>query len=87
MIFIDSFSYLLGVLKRFDKKAGTSDARMPLPEPNDLDKAGQLRFEELEESLKQLNKDLKGILSAQNSLDVFQRSPSNSLRIFRTILF
>jgi len=47
-------------IQRFDKKAGTSDARMPLPEPNDLDKAGQLRFEELEESLKQLNKDLKG---------------------------
>ena len=35
---------------------------MPLPEPNDLDKAGLLRFDELEESLKQLNKDLKGTL-------------------------
>ena len=33
---------------------------MPLPEPNDLDKAGHMRFEELEENLKQLNKDLKG---------------------------
>ena len=50
------------MLKRFDKKAGTSEARMPLPEPNDLDKAGLLRFDELEESLKQLNKDLKGTL-------------------------
>ena len=38
---------------------------MPLPEPNDLDKAGQLRFDELEENLKQLNKDLKGTLLAQ----------------------
>jgi len=53
------------VFKRFDKKAGTSEARMPLPEPNDLDKAGQLRFDELEENLKQLNKDLKGTLLAQ----------------------
>lgn len=32
---------------------------MPLPEPTDLDKAGQLRFEELEGSMKQLNKEIE----------------------------
>lgn len=33
---------------------------MPLPEPTDLDKAGHLKFEELEASLKQLNKEIEG---------------------------
>ena len=34
---------------------------MPLPEPTDLDKAGHLKFEELEASLKQMNKEIQGI--------------------------
>lgn len=46
--------------QKFDEKAGTSDARMPLPEPTDLDKAGHLKFEELEASLRQLNKEIEG---------------------------
>ena len=33
---------------------------MPLPEPTDLDKAGHLKFEELEASLRQLNKEIEG---------------------------
>lgn len=45
--------------KKFDEKAGTSDARIPLPEPTDLDKAGQLKFEELEGSIKMLNKEME----------------------------
>ncbi len=48
--------------QKFDDKAGTSDARMPLPEPTDLDKAGHLKFEELEASLKQLNREIQGIV-------------------------
>lgn len=47
-------------LQKFQKdQAGTNEARMPLPEPNDLDKAGMLKFEELEGSLRNLNKDIQ----------------------------
>lgn len=46
-------------IKRFDDKAGTSEARLPLPEPTDLEKAGQLKFEEVENGLKLLNKEMQ----------------------------
>lgn len=36
---------------------------MPLPEPTDLDKAGQLKFEELEGNLRHLNKEIQGGLN------------------------
>jgi len=42
------------------EKAGTSEAHMPLPEPFDLDKAGLLKFDELEGKLKNLNKEIEG---------------------------
>ncbi|XP_032792017.2 formin-2 isoform X2 [Daphnia magna] len=55
-------------IQKFDEKAGTSDARMPLPEPTDLDKAGHLKFEELEASLRQLNKEIEGVEQKANQV-------------------
>ena len=59
---INYINFSLSSPKKFDDHAGTSDARMPLPEPTDLDKAGHLKFEELEGSLRQLNKEILGII-------------------------
>lgn len=45
---------------------------MPLPEPTDLDKAGHLKFEELEASLRQLNREIEGTISPHNFFLCFE---------------
>ncbi|KAJ8290417.1 hypothetical protein GJAV_G00012600 [Gymnothorax javanicus] len=45
-------------LRNFDKNAGTDKSAFPLPEPQDLFLAAQVKFEDLEKDMRKLKKDL-----------------------------
>ncbi|XP_060686787.1 formin-2 [Hemiscyllium ocellatum] len=46
-------------LRNFDKDAGTEQSVFPMPEPQDLFQASQMKFEDFEKDLRKQKKDLK----------------------------
>uniref|UniRef100_A0A4W3J5D1 FH2 domain-containing protein n=1 Tax=Callorhinchus milii TaxID=7868 RepID=A0A4W3J5D1_CALMI len=46
-------------LRNFDKDAGTDQSIFPLPEPQDLFQASQMKFDDFQKDLRKLKKDLK----------------------------
>ncbi|XP_067320932.1 formin-2 isoform X1 [Anolis sagrei] len=53
-------SYIVSYyLRNFDEDAGKEQCTFPLPEPQDLFQASQLKFEEFQKDLRKLKKDLK----------------------------
>nr|XP_034964263.1 formin-2 isoform X1 [Zootoca vivipara] len=54
-------SYIVSYyLRNFDEDAGKEQCIFPLPEPQDLFQATQLKFEEFQKDLRKLKKDLRG---------------------------
>ncbi|KAG9341829.1 hypothetical protein JZ751_018551, partial [Albula glossodonta] len=52
-------SYIVSYyLKHFDEDAGKDTCVYPLPEPQDLFQASQMKFEDFEKDLRKLRKDL-----------------------------
>ena len=47
-------------VKAHDPDSGTDKAKLPIPEPSDINKAGLINFEEIENDLKKAKLDLDG---------------------------
>ncbi|GAB6021090.1 hypothetical protein CHUAL_003723 [Chamberlinius hualienensis] len=45
-------------VRKFDENAGTEKAKLPVPEPSDLDKAASVKFDDIQSDLKKLNQEL-----------------------------
>ncbi|VTJ89974.1 Hypothetical predicted protein, partial [Marmota monax] len=53
-------SYIVSYyLRNFDEDAGKEQCVFPLPEPQDLFQASQMKFEDFQKDLRKLKKDLK----------------------------
>ncbi|KAM8921238.1 formin-1 [Pelodytes ibericus] len=68
-------------LRHFDQDAGTDKSIFPLPEPQDLFLASQMKFEDLEKELRKLKKDLE-VCEKQASV-VVKDSPKDYLQPFK----
>ncbi|CAB1312732.1 unnamed protein product, partial [Coregonus sp. 'balchen'] len=61
-------SYIVAYyLKNFDKDAGRETCVYPLPEPQDLFQASQIKFEDFQRDLRKLRKDLNGETGSHKS--------------------
>ncbi|KAM8846734.1 formin isoform 1-T2 [Synchiropus picturatus] len=69
--------YLLNI----DKNAGTDKSLFPLPEPQDVFMAAQVKFEDLDRDLRQLGRDLSG--SENDVQRVCANSPEKHLQPFQ----
>ncbi|XP_061467469.1 formin-like isoform X2 [Rhineura floridana] len=68
-------------LRHCDKDAGTDKSVFPLPEPQDLFQASQVKFEDLIKDLRKLKKDLE-VCEKQMKV-VFRNSPDEHLQPFK----
>ncbi|XP_062911664.1 formin-2-like [Mobula hypostoma] len=68
-------------LRNFDKDAGTEKSVFPLPEPQDLFQASQIKFEDFEKDLRKLKKDLKVCETEMEK--VCRLSPEEHLQPFK----
>ncbi|GCB62700.1 hypothetical protein scyTo_0009570, partial [Scyliorhinus torazame] len=68
-------------LRNFDKDAGTEQSIFPIPEPQDLFQASQMKFEDFEKDLRKLKKDLKACESEMEK--VCRLSPEEHLQPFK----
>ncbi|KAJ7344884.1 hypothetical protein JRQ81_000834, partial [Phrynocephalus forsythii] len=68
-------------LRHCDKEAGTDKSVFPLPEPQDLFQASQVKFEDLIKDLRKLNRDLE-VCEKQMKV-VFRDSPEEHLQPFK----
>ncbi|XP_062523490.1 uncharacterized protein LOC134198171 isoform X2 [Corticium candelabrum] len=61
--------YLVSVyVRKYDKDAGTAAARIPLPEPSDVNQAAEIRFEELNAEVQLLAKRLNDVEKLSQSV-------------------
>ncbi|XP_053736212.1 formin-like isoform X2 [Synchiropus splendidus] len=68
-------------LHNMDKNAGTDKSLFPLPEPQDVFMAAQVKFEDLDRDLRQLGRDLSG---SENAVQrVCANSPEKHLQPFQ----
>uniref|UniRef100_A0A8C4TME0 Formin 1 n=1 Tax=Erpetoichthys calabaricus TaxID=27687 RepID=A0A8C4TME0_ERPCA len=70
-------------LRHMDKNAGTELSTFPLPEPQDLFLAGQVKFEDLTKDLKKLSRDLDGKI--YTCFGTFESCMSYSMYILKKI--
>ncbi|XP_038670133.1 formin-2 isoform X1 [Scyliorhinus canicula] len=68
-------------LRNFDKDAGTEQSIFPIPEPQDLFQASQMKFEDFEKDLRKLKKDLKACETEMEK--VCRLSPEEHLQPFK----
>ncbi|XP_078413393.1 formin-2 [Cetorhinus maximus] len=68
-------------LRNFDKDAGTEQSIFPMPEPQDLFQASQMKFEDFEKDLRKLKKDLKVCETEMGK--VCRLSPEEHLQPFK----
>uniref|UniRef100_UPI00398F6836 formin-2 n=1 Tax=Pristiophorus japonicus TaxID=55135 RepID=UPI00398F6836 len=68
-------------LRNFDKDAGTEQSIFPMPEPQDLFQASQMKFEDFEKDLRKLKKDLK--VCEKEMEKVCRLSPEEHLQPFK----
>ncbi|XP_078086774.1 formin-2 [Mustelus asterias] len=68
-------------LRNFDKDAGTEQSIFPMPEPQDLFQASQMKFEDFEKDLRKLKKDLKACETEMEK--VCRLSPEEHLQPFK----
>ncbi|XP_041063441.1 formin-2 [Carcharodon carcharias] len=68
-------------LRNFDKDAGTEQSIFPMPEPQDLFQASQMKFEDFEKDLRKLKKDLKACETEMGK--VCRLSPEEHLQPFK----
>ncbi|XP_078590263.1 uncharacterized protein LOC144870284 isoform X2 [Branchiostoma floridae x Branchiostoma japonicum] len=47
-------------INKFDKAAGTEHAKLPIPEPNDINQATLVKFDDIGKDLRKLKRDLDG---------------------------
>ncbi|CAH1261394.1 FMN1 [Branchiostoma lanceolatum] len=47
-------------INKFDKAAGTEQAKLPIPEPNDINQATLVKFDDIGKDLRKLKRDLDG---------------------------
>ncbi|XP_066282778.1 formin-like isoform X3 [Branchiostoma lanceolatum] len=47
-------------INKFDKAAGTEQAKLPIPEPNDINQATLVKFDDIGKDLRRLKRDLDG---------------------------
>ncbi|XP_075411794.1 formin-2 [Tenrec ecaudatus] len=70
-------SYIVSYfLRNFDEDAGKEQCVFPLPEPQDLFQASQMKFEDFQKDLRKLKKDLKAKIdqeTEENSLTVIHK--------------
>ncbi|CAL8254915.1 unnamed protein product [Lota lota] len=75
-------SYIVAYyLRHFDEDAGRESCVYPLPEPQDLFQASQMKFEDFQRDLRKLRKDLN-VCSAQTE-KVFKSSSEENLQPFK----
>ncbi|XP_021172905.2 formin-2 isoform X2 [Fundulus heteroclitus] len=89
-------SYIVAYyLKHFDEDAGKDTCLYPLPEPQDLFQASQMKFEDFERDLRKLKKDLNACLgetdkvckvSSEENLQPFKDKMDNFLTQAKTEL-
>ncbi|XP_032882262.1 formin-2 [Amblyraja radiata] len=68
-------------LRNFDQDAGTEQSVFPLPEPQDVFQASQMKFEDFEKDLRKLKKDLK--ICETEMEKVCRLSPEEHLQPFK----
>ncbi|XP_069792227.1 formin-2-like [Narcine bancroftii] len=68
-------------LRNFDKDAGTEQSIYPLPEPQDLFQASQMKFEDFEKDFRKMKKDLKVCETEMEK--VCRLSPEEHLQPFK----
>ncbi|XP_067844547.1 formin-2-like [Heptranchias perlo] len=68
-------------LRNFDKDAGTEQSIFPMPEPQDIFQASQMKFEDFEKDLRKLKKDLKVCETEMEK--VCRLSPGEHLQPFK----
>ena len=55
-------------LLRYDPNKGTSDAKLPVPEPSDVDRGAAINFEDQRNECDRLQKDLERITDAKDKV-------------------
>ncbi|CAL1536956.1 unnamed protein product [Lymnaea stagnalis] len=63
---------------------GTDRAKLPLPDPSDIQQAGLVNFEDTEKELKKIRKDFDSAESKANA--IFLSSNSDNLEPFKTVM-
>ncbi|XP_065845455.1 formin-1-like isoform X2 [Oscarella lobularis] len=77
--------YVVSVyVRKYDKDAGTSAARCPLPDPADVVDASNLNFEEMEGDINNINKQLEDV--EKKATEVFLTSPPDLLQPFKSTM-
>nr|KAF6279779.1 formin 2 [Myotis myotis] len=75
-------SYIVSYyLRNFDEDAGKEQCVFPLPEPQDLFQAAQMKFEDFQKDLRKLKKDLKACEVEAGK--VYQVSPEEHVQPFK----
>ncbi|XP_014391505.1 PREDICTED: formin-2 [Myotis brandtii] len=79
---VSILSYIVSYyLRNFDEDAGKEQCVFPLPEPQDLFQASQMKFEDFQKDLRKLKKDLKACEVEAGK--VYQVSPEEHIQPFK----
>uniref|UniRef100_S4R648 FH2 domain-containing protein n=1 Tax=Petromyzon marinus TaxID=7757 RepID=S4R648_PETMA len=72
-------------LQNFDEDAGTERSIFPLPEPQELLQAAQVKFEDIQRDMRELRKDLKALKACELEMKkVYKLSKSEHIEPFKS---